>query len=67
MKDKLEQVTPNEALSVKIVERLKAESLIHGDDAAAILQKLKSGSATVADWNRWAERKIDERVGGEGQ
>lgn len=61
MGDNTQPMTPNETLSIKIVEQLKAEALIHEADADSILQKLKSGSASASDWNRWAERKLDER------
>ncbi len=59
MGDNSQPMTPSETLAIKIVERLKAEALIHEADADSILQKLKSGSASASDWNRWAERKLD--------
>jgi hypothetical protein len=54
--------SPNSVLAHAIVEGLKGNSLIHPDDADVILNKLETGSAKAADWNRWVERILDERL-----
>lgn len=54
--------SPNSVLAHAIVDELKGKALVHPDDADAILNKLETGSAKAADWNRWVERILDEKL-----
>jgi hypothetical protein len=62
MADNSTQKTPNDVLSEIILARLREEALINENDADVVGQKLKSGAAKAADWNRWAERKLDRKL-----
>lgn len=53
--------SPNETLAESIVKSLQEKGLIQPEDAANVLKGLCSGSAKVADWNRWVENKLDRK------
>lgn len=54
---------PNDALAERIAQKLLEEDLIDPQDQVALLERLKTGSASAEDWVVWAEKRIDPNRG----